>query len=298
MNLRKVLLVYKKSTYQIQAVEHREPRFLKLLQEEHAAVRRVKVAHAEHYDVLESVKSELTRRGIEFSALARANLTRAATDVDLVISVGGDGTFLDASHFTTTTPVVGVNSSISSSFGHFCLSNEANFASILDQITADMLQPLTLLRLEIELNGSVLPELVLNEVLICHSNPAATSRYLLTAGSTHEQQRSGGIWVGPAAGSTGVLKAAGGTILPVDSRYYQYLVREPGLRPDEQWLLLSGCVNENSEIKVVSLMRTGAIYLDGQHIDYKFALGDELIVRASRNDLLAYLPSNLNGVSA
>ncbi len=296
MKLRNALIVYKKSTYQIQAVEHRESRFIKLLEEGHDTVTRVKIAHAEHYDVLDALKTELTKRGIEVTALARAELNRIVTNADLVISVGGDGTFLDASHFVHSVPLLGVNSSRSSSFGHFCLANESNFGKVLDQIESDEIKPLPLLRLEMELNGSTLPELVLNEVLVCHSNPAGTSRYFLQIGDNREEQRSGGIWIGPPAGSTGAIRAAGGIVLPIAERSFQYIVREPGPRPYEHWKLLREVINEDVELKITSQMRTGALYIDGQHIDYGMALGDELVVRSSKKNLMAYVFPDVNDI--
>src|SRR4029450_11290247 len=152
VKLRKVLVVYKKSTFQIQALEHREPRFLKLVEQGHDAVTRVMVAHSEHYEALEHIQTELARRDIEFRAVARIDLTAMVSDVDLVISVGGDGTFLDASHYIDSIPLLGINSSRSSSFGHFCLANETNLGRILDEIQRGELEPLPLLRLELELN--------------------------------------------------------------------------------------------------------------------------------------------------
>ncbi len=296
MNLRKVLIVYKKSTFQIQAVEHRESRFIRLIEEGHDTVTRVKVAHEEHYDVLEALTRELAGRGIEVTAVARADLTRTVSDVDLVISVGGDGTFLDASHFVGDTPLLGVNSSRSSSFGHFCLANEGNLIEVLDRIADDELEPLRLLRLELVHNGSLLPEPVLNEVLVCHSNPAGTSRYFIQIGGEREEQRSGGIWVGPPAGSTGSIRSGGGTVLPIADRRFQYLVREPGPRPYESWKLTRGLLPETAAITIVSQMRTGALYIDGQHINYAFALGDELVVRPSKQDLRAYVRADVNDI--
>src|SRR5438270_3024210 len=116
--LAKVLILFKKSTFQLQAVEHREPRFLKLLEENNASVARVKTAHEEHYETLKLLEEELTARGIEYTAVARADLNESVDKYDLVISVGGDGTFLDASHSIHSVPLLGVNSARSSSFGH------------------------------------------------------------------------------------------------------------------------------------------------------------------------------------
>ncbi|HEY9784624.1 MAG TPA: NAD(+)/NADH kinase [Candidatus Obscuribacterales bacterium] len=297
MKLRKVLIIHKKSTFQIQAVEHREARFLKLLEEGHEAVTRVKVAHTEHMGTLEHLKAELDKRAIEHKAVARAELSGPVTGVDLVVSVGGDGTFLDASHhMSDDIPLLGINSSSSSSFGHFCLATERNLERILDDIQHDRIAPERILRLELQLNGSVLPELVLNEVLVAHSNPAATSRYFIERGDTVEEQRSSGIWVGTAAGSTGSLRSAGGTVLPIVDQRYQFVVREACMRPGEKWRLTKGILERSESIRVVSQMRTGTLFIDGQHIDYQFGLGDEVIIKPSRHDLLAFVAPDVNDI--
>jgi hypothetical protein len=64
MKLAKVLVVFKKSTLQLQALEYKEPRFLKLLEEGHASVAKVKNAHEQHVGTLETVEKALTDRGI------------------------------------------------------------------------------------------------------------------------------------------------------------------------------------------------------------------------------------------
>jgi NAD+ kinase len=295
LKLNKVLVIYKKSTFQIQAVEHRESHFIKLLEEHSDTVTRVKVAHDEHYSALEAIQTELSARKVNFEAVARVDINGPITGVDLVISVGGDGTFLDASHFLEDVPLLGVNSSRSSSFGHFCLANQGNLAEVLDDIEGGR-EPCDLLRLELELNGSVLPELVLNEVLVCHSNPAGTSRYFIDINGQREEQRSSGIWVGPPSGSTGSIRAAGGVILPIIDQQYQYIVREPGPRPKERYQLLKDLLPATTELHVTSQMRTGALYIDGQHIDYGFPLGDELVIRASKNSLRAFVNPTVNDI--
>jgi NAD+ kinase len=298
LKLKKVLIVFKKSTLQLQGVEHKEPRFIKLVEEGHALVTRVKLAHEEHYGTLEAVKTELQARGIEYECLARQELDDMGgvfvEAFDLAVSVGGDGTFLDASHSLQSVPLVGINSARSSSFGHFCLGNETNFAQILNQIESGAIKPERLMRLELTMNGNVLPKLVLNEVLLSHSNPAGTTRYFLDVDGKQEEQKSSGIWVGPPSGSTGALRAAGGKVMAINAREFQYVVREPCPRPTESWSLTRGILKDGKALKVISGMRTGAIFVDGPHIVYRFTLGDELIVKASPHDLMAYVDSHVN----
>lgn len=296
MKLRKVLIVPKKSTYQIQAVEHKETNFLKLLEEGHQSVTRVKVAHEEHMDTLDHLHRILDERGIEHKDVVRADLEGRIRDVDLVISVGGDGTFLDASHHVDSVPLLGINSSSSSSFGHFCLAGRKNLELVLTDIENDAIETIKLLRLELLLNGTLLPDLVLNEVLVAHSNPAATSRFILHIRNQIEEQRSSGIWVGTASGSTGSLRSAGGTVLPIDDQRYQFVVREACMRPNEKWDLTRGILDRTEQIKVISQTRTGTLFIDGQHIEHHFGLGDELIIRASQYDLKAYADRDVNDI--
>lgn len=287
-------MLHKKSIYQIQAEEYKDERFLQLLKEGHESVRKVKIAHEEHISCLESVKEELTKREIEFTCVARIDFDTGVNDIDLMISVGGDGTFLDASHWVDSVPMLGVNSSKSSSFGHFCLADQSNFAQLLEQILADDLRPENILRLELELNGKRLKQRPLNEILIAHNHPAATSRYLLEIGGVKEEQRSSGIWIGTPAGSTGSLRSAGGAVQQITENQFQYIVREPCLRPGEADKLLRGFVARNQTLEVVSQMRTGCMYIDGQHNDYPFGLGDKVVVRASEEDLRAFVNPKVN----
>jgi len=296
LKLKKVIVLHKKSTFQLQAIERRESRFVKLLEEGHEVVTRVKVAHSEHTDTLERVENELKRRHIDFKTIPRAELEGDVTGIDLMISVGGDGTFLDASHFLAEVPILGVNSSKSSSFGHFCRANENNFDQILDEIQSGALQPKQILRLQLALKGEVLPTPVLNEVLISHINPAATSRHITERDGVSEEQRSSGIWVATAAGSTGSIRSAGGPVLPITDKRFQYLVREPCMRPNENWKLLKGILNENQTIKIKSEMRTGALFLDGSHIESQFYLGDELVIQASKSFLNAFIDEDVNDI--
>jgi len=296
LKLRKVLVLHKKSTFQLQAVEYREGRFVKLLEQGHEVVTSVKLAHSEHMYTLESLIARLEKLGIEYTVVARSALTEIIRDVDLLISVGGDGTFLDAAHFLEDVPIVGVNSSRSSSFGHLCLATEKNFDKVLEDIESDSLTTSKLTRLEMRLNGNLMPHLALNELLVAHSHPAATARYFIELGDEKEEQRSSGVWIATATGSTGSLRSAGGTVLPITDRRYQYLVREPFARPKEYLKLVKGILKHNESIKLVSQMRTGAIFIDGQHINCQFYLGDELLVKPSLRFLNAYVSEKLNDI--
>lgn len=294
MKLNNVLVLHKKSIYQIQAEEFKDERFIELLNQGHESVRRVKIAHEEHMATIAAVKQELDKRGIKHKQLARVDLNFPVMDADLMISVGGDGTFLDASHFLEGVPLLGVNSSSSSSFGHFCLAKEINFGAVLDGIMDDTIKLEKILRMELTLNDKKLTQRPLNEILISHSHPAATSRYLLEIDGEKEEQRSSGIWIGTPAGSTGSLRSAGGVVQKITEEKLQYIVREPYIRPNDYFSHLSGFLTREQKMEIVCQMRTGKVFIDGQHIEYEFHLGDKLTVQASPQDLNAFVDPNVN----
>ena len=294
MRLSKVILFHKRSTYQLRAVEYHDPRFVELLEQEHAAVRLVKKSHSEHTATLDKLNQELKERKISFKTQARSSLTDKIEDIDLLIAVGGDGTFLDASHYLDKVPILGVNSALSTSFGHFCLANEHNFGSILDQIEAQVLAPVNLMRLAIFVNGKALPFFALNEVLIAHKSPAATSRYIISANNLEENQLSSGVWIATASGSTGSIRAAGGQVLPITAQQFQFYVRELCIRPTEKKQLLKCVLEADQEIRFISQIRQGTIFIDGQHIEYPITVGDEILIKPSENNLSAFVDPDIN----
>jgi hypothetical protein len=68
------------------------------------------------------------------------------------------------------------------------------------------------------------------------------------------------------------------------------------MRPNEDWKLLKGVLNSDQAIEVVSQMRTGAFYIDGQHIQFEFGLGDAIVVRPSDKYLNAYIAKDVNDI--
>jgi NAD+ kinase len=134
----------------------------------------------------------------------------------------------------------------------------------------------------------------LNEALFCHSSPAATSRYILSiksAGGTvdEEEQKSSGMWIGPAAGSTAAQRSAGGRVLPLSSTKLQYVVREPYApfadRGGGPMRLTLGLIDPEGTLTLRSKMRTAKIFADGGLTVFDVDLGDVVVMRRSDEPL-------------
>lgn len=64
-----------------------------------------------HHDAINFCQAILRKKSVEWKAVLRNNLSPPINDVDLVVTVGGDGTLLQASHsLDDKVPVLGVNS--------------------------------------------------------------------------------------------------------------------------------------------------------------------------------------------
>lgn len=255
--------------------------------------RRIHQADQEHRRTRIEICKAVEARGlrcIEYSvrdlnAAARRRISRA----DLVITIGGDGTVLNTSHDVTTGAMLGVNSAPGDSIGFFCSANRENFAEKLDRILADEWTPRRLARLAITLDGKSLPELALNDVLIAHECPAATTRYLIATGDVSEEHRSSGMWISTPIGSTAGIRSAGGRVQAMGSRRLQFQTRELYREHRRDYRLVRGFITPGETLIVASKMPEGELYIDGARTRYAFPFGARAEFRLADDDLRLYL---------
>jgi NAD+ kinase len=157
---------------------------------------------------------------------------------------------------------------------------------MLQRILAGRLPSVKLTRMRVSVNGRLRSKHVLNEALYCHASPAATSRYLLRLGRTTEEQRSSGIVIGPAAGSTAAQRSAGGRVLPLGSRSLQLVVREPYNPSGKPYKLARRLVAPGEELEVASKMDNACLFFDGPHRQVPVRLGDHVTFAASDEPLV------------
>jgi len=290
MRAPRVAVVQKRTTYRKFVVEEHDPLIARLLRRKDPTVIRLRSSHEAHEETVREVEDALAVIGAEivFRGGARGHIPRG---VDLVVTVGGDGTLLAASHqIGAGIPLLGINSAPEHSVGFFCGGKKGTVLSTLRRALDGRLPKSELTRMRVELNGKCIHARVLNEALFCHASPAATSRYILRVTKTdgsfgEEDQRSSGIWIGPAAGSTAAQRSAGGRVLPLGSRRIQYVVREP-YRPDGQRLRLTvGLLEEDGKLTLRSKIRDAKVFLDGHRIVHPVTIGDVLVMKRSAERL-------------
>lgn len=287
-----VLVVYKKSALAVHVRERRNARVARLLASGDPSVERMPAADREHQETMDEVRDALAHLGARarFVPVTRAldleKLGGLAADARLVVTVGGDGTLLTASHaIGPGRPVVAVNSAPQFSVGYFCGITKGEALEGLAAALDGKLPVSVLARMQVEREGKLLHARVLNDALFCAESPAETSRYILVVGDVAEDQKSSGIWVGPAAGSTAAQRSAGGRVLAPTSRHLQFIVREPYVREGDRYQLRKGLVAEGESIVVVSKMMEGRLYLDGPHSVARVQMGERIVMRLSDEPL-------------
>lgn len=280
-----VLVVYKRTTYQRYQGQS-SARLAQLLREKDSSVENLLASHEAHLATMRKTRAALDRLGCDATFVHKVR-TAPEGKIDLVVTVGGDGTLLWASHIVDAkTKMVAINSAPETSVGYFCAGTGENVEEVLESALTGKLRATKLTRMGVEIDGECVSRRVLNDVLFSHRCPAAASKYQIRFRDREESQLSSGIWAGPAAGSTAAIRSAGGKVLPIGSRKLQWVVREPYHGIDERYELIRGFVSPGEALYIKSRMREGVLYLDGANRVIGVDIGSTICLRESDEPLL------------
>ncbi|CAN8240310.1 unnamed protein product [Cochlearia groenlandica] len=266
-----------------------------------------------HRNAIKLCQEILSKKPIQWRPVSRNDFSHhPVNDVDMVITVGGDGTLLHASHFIDdSVPVLGVNSDptqaheveehsdkfdASRSTGHLCAATVENFEQVLDDVLLGRVVPSEVSRISMKLNSEPLLSHALNDILIAHPCPAAVSRFSFKIknrdGQTSSKTvncRSSGLRVCTAVGSTAAMRSAGGFVMPMLSRDLQFMVREP-ISPGAAATQLHSAFKQDQTMDVNCYSDHGTIYIDGCHVRYNVQLGDTIEISSDAPVLKVFLP--------
>jgi NAD+ kinase len=281
-----ILVVAKESNYEIHGP--RVERYVKDGRVDPSVLRRLLIAHDQHYKTLETVRVALNSLGIGFEEISRKDFWPSQQRYSIIITVGGDGTVLySAQHeCDSKTLVVGVRST-DESVGFLCAFDRLQVAELARAVADGRLQGVPVQRLCAHIRFAdgrqdveSLP--VLNDLLYSNSNPALTTRYKISYGRFSEVQRSSGIWVATAIGSTAAILAAGGVVQDYQSTLFQFKPREL-YRPPEHLSELDGSLFNPDEqsLDLENYCESAILALDGQHGSVNLGYGDKVKFKRS-----------------
>ncbi|MCA9580367.1 MAG: NAD(+)/NADH kinase [Myxococcales bacterium] len=280
----RVLFVSKKSVYDRQINDTKDGHFAKLVAEGHPSVDRMRRSEDAHRACLEEAKSIADRLGLDATFCVVGD--EESSPVDLVITLGGDGTLLWVSHIVGTgVPTLAINTVPDESIGYFCGGTSRDLSTAIEGALDGKLSKTLLTRMRVDLDDKTISHRVLNDMLFSHRIPAATTRYVLSLAGRTEDHKSSGIWVGTAAGSTAALRSAGGKVMPLRSEKLQFVVREPYLGTKTRFRIVKGMVLPDQELTILSETPEGYVYLDGPYREHPVPFGATLTVRLSGQPL-------------
>jgi len=280
MIIERVLVVQRKSLYQIYIKDHKERFIQNAIRQGDRTAKALLDSHHTQLIALQHLTAILKREGITPVVKWRGD-RRSIANYDLIISLGGDGTLLDTAQFIfDKTPLLGINSDPERSMGALCGCTVRTLPAMIKAIRRDKISPHILGRIRVRIDGEEQLGPVLNDVLIAHASPAGLSRIdlALIQSSIAEknlcfrehphriQYRCSGIWISTAAGSSGAIHSAGGVSLRPGSRRIQYLIREPYItHQTKAGSRVNGFVKSHEALILVNRMRRGMIWADGIH---------------------------------
>ncbi|XP_076891307.1 NADH kinase-like [Bidens hawaiensis] len=268
-----------------------------------------------HKDAIEFCTSILQRKPIDWNATFYNNLSRPVQNVDLVVTVGGDGTLLRASHFLDDSiPLIGVNSDptqpqevqeasnefdATRSTGYLCAATVKNFEQILNNILEGQTTASELSIMSIHVNSMPVSTCALNDILIADPCPASATRFsfrIRKDGQTSPPLvncRSSGLRISTATGSTAAMLSAGGFLMPILSKDLQYMVREPISPEPARLKLMHGLIKPIESMDIDWYTKEGVIYIDGSNIVHPVQYGDTINVPSHGPVLKIFLPNHL-----
>ncbi len=243
------------------------------------------VYHPRNYGALAAAEKALKKHGVNYRKVSRSKLSRnAIKGHDLVIVIGGDGTFLTTAHHVGKTPVFAVCSDFRLNEGFFARACKPDFSEKLGMLLKGKYKIAKLLRLETRINGKKLPWLAVNEVFIGSGKPYYTAIYRLKAGGKEELQKSSGVLIATPAGSNAWAKSAHGYRLPMTQEKFEYVVREPYTGRLTKPKLLKGILNKKQKVEIKSETMKGIIAIDSGR-EFRIRKGDKIEVAASKEYL-------------
>ena len=284
-----LLVVCKKSAYQIYVREHGSRQVADLLREGSPATASFLSSDEAHQRSMDQVFDWLNAHDVAYQRMWREEIRGpggVSDAVTLVVTLGGDGTLLDASHHVGAQPMLGINSDPQASVGHLCAGPASKMDAILPPVLEGRRAPSIRRRIRVAIDDRQITTPVLNEVLVSHPNPAGTSRYRLAIGEATERQRSGGIWVCTATGSTGAALSAGGDRMNPAAAELQYVAREP-MAPKQGCSreMVRGFLPDGQTLRVQWWKRQGRVFLDGPRLSHQVRMGETISLSADAPSL-------------
>ncbi len=283
MNIKNVLLATKQTSLEYYRQRFDKPEDVLSTKE----LNRKKKEHEEHYASFNLIKSVLDKNGISYQRVYMPyGAYEEFLDRDLVISIGGDGTVLNTSHYILdSTPLLAVKSE-GDSVGALCSINAKQFENTLDKILAGNFRTESWTRVEGKFGRR--KDIALNDIMVGNTFMGDMARYEVNFKGKIEEQRSNAIIVSSGAGSTAWYENTEYSKEKFDpqSKELRFTLSDP--KRVANYDLKHGSLFPGDVLEVTSLMDIdGRIRFDGDKDKrfYDFPIGKKIYIKISDKPL-------------
>lgn len=169
--------------------------------------------HNAHNESKNMLLAYCTINNIDYNLVRADSLSSMyLTNNELVVALGGDGTFLKAAEYISDQYILGINSDPKSSVGALANFNKDNFKKTLDSYftNPNSLSYDSWSRLAVTINAQPIRHRALNEILIGNTSILNTSHLEVSVNGYSGFVVGNGILASTNKGSTAFYKSAGG----------------------------------------------------------------------------------------
>jgi NAD kinase len=244
------------------------------------------VYYVHNYNALKEIERCLRENKVSYAAVERESVSgRTFLNKDLIISVGGDGTFLKVARFAGRIPIFNVSSGPRYNEGFFARADAKDFCKKLKRILAGNYKITNLARLEGTFKSCADLIVAVNEIFVGSGQPQHTSRYVLEVNGKKEFQKSSGVIVATPAGSHAWAKSAGAKPLPLTSKKFLFIVREPYIGRLTPTKMHYGVLSKDKVVRIYSQTHKGIAVADSSQKAHRLADGEVIEIKLSKNNL-------------
>jgi NAD kinase len=186
-------------------------------------------------------------------------------DIKLVLTIGGDGTFLSAAHFIEKQLILGINDNPKRSEGYLTTATLKTLDKKLQQISKNKIKIKEYTREKVNIikkDCCIITEHALNETYFGNINPHHPSNYKMIYKNKKESQRSSGVLITTGTGSTAWYKAMGGRKYSKVKNQLRFKTRELFSGRLYKSKTKKGKISSKEKLTLISKMNHGILAID------------------------------------
>lgn len=244
--------------------------------------------HVEHNKFVGEVENIFISKKINYDKNKISDIKKINfNNYDLIITAGGDGTFLQAAEKISNQFIIGLNSvyteSNRGSIGGLTIINKENLYKIERIFTKDYsIQKWK--RLYTKINDQLLNNLAVNDIYVGHSKAYMTSHLKVTIKPESECFLSSGIIISTGMGSHAWFRSAGGSQFKNELDIFGMIVREP-FEKKKKYKFTSKILADKEEITISPNRDGHVIVFDSDGKEYLISMEDYVTIGLSDRSL-------------